>query len=346
MVFLILITLILSVALSSCPQTGLWEETPPGQVATVSCNTLFGVTYYEGNLTRTCLVSPADEWGVVHNACVFIAPSAIVYPTSPYYEVGSSIHMEPSYNGYVESWTIFPPLPSSILWNSQTGAINGLVESEMDQVYTITASNQDNNTTVTLTLTFVFVGCPTDGVWPATPAGQTCKVTCTDEFMYLGSRSRTCKEDPSPQWGEVVDECVLGPPYNLTYPYSTLYVYGGYSLPTMIPSYRGKGVSFFSNTSFPAGVSLNPKTGGITSKGSVEKEECSFISIGLRNEIGNCSTVLTICTIPKEGKPETKLGNQPKRLFWYVMTAGVIILTPSIMLSIPYCICQSRKESK
>lgn len=75
-----LILLLLSICLS-CPSIGNWEETPEGQVASISCNLFFGVTYYEGFVTRLCSGSTIDDWGMVLNNCTFIKPIQVSYPS-------------------------------------------------------------------------------------------------------------------------------------------------------------------------------------------------------------------------------------------------------------------------
>lgn len=188
--------------------------------------------------------------------------------------------------------------------------------------------------------------CPATGIWPETDPGTIRTVSCVDEYRYIGNLQRECKEDDIHQWGSVVDNCVLGLPYNLTYPYSILRVYEGYPIPSIVPLYKGKGESFSSEPDLPEGLSLNERTGEISGNGLSKKEGCVTVRIDLHNEVGSCSTELSVCTILRKKEKEDRLGDSPKPMFWYFLSGSLVLLTLTIVLSIPYCICQSRRNKR
>ena len=137
------------------------------------------------------------------------------------------------------------------------------------------------------------------------------------------------------------------PPSNLKYPYSTLQVFEGYSIPPMLPSYQGKGDSFYSEPDLPKGLILDDKTGEISGKGVHENSGFARVVIGVKNNYGNCTTELKIWSFPLESEEETdRLGNKPKSLFWYCLTGCIVLLTIEIMFSVPYCICQRNRHKR
>lgn len=188
--------------------------------------------------------------------------------------------------------------------------------------------------------------CPATGIWPETESGTIRTVYCTDEYRYVGNLQRECKNEDTAQWGSVVDNCVLGSPYNLTYPYSTIRVYEGYPISSISPLFRGKGESFSSEPDLPEGLSLNEQTGEISGSGLSKKEGCVSVRIDLHNEVGSCSTELSVCTILTKKEKDNRLGDSPKPMFWYFLSGSIILLTLTIVLSIPYCICQSRRNKR
>ena len=303
-------------------------------------------------MKRFCSGSLMEDWDVVINECLFVAPSSIQYPTGITYPVGSSIKLTPSYSGFVQQWTISPSLPAYLSWNPQTGSISGVLEEELEQVFTIVALNANHTATISLSLDVLSQGCQADGIWPATLEGKSVSLSCTAVFedRYIGNITRMCTDSNPPQWGVIEDHCVLGPPHHLHYPYTTLHVFSGFPIPEMIPSWKGKGDSFFSKQELPSTFYLNEHTGEITQKGSIQGSACYDLEIGVKNEVGDCFTSLKICTFDQssgnQSDKENRLGNLPKQEFWYFMIGGVVVFVFCVMIGIPYCIRQEKKNRK
>ena len=324
------------IAYSQCLQDGLWENTAVGETAVISCNAYHSVNYYAGSMSRVC---ENDGWGEVVNGCTYLAPWGLSYPSGIIYRTGNSISLSPTVSGFVSSWSISPPLPSFLEWNDQTGSITGMLESEFELTYTITAANPDANATTTLILSVMNSGCDADGEWPATPALQTVYLPCVDEYHYIGNISRTCEGYALPRWGSVVHSCELGPPYALLYPYTTFNVFSGIPIEGLLPTHRGKGSSYTVNPPLPQGLSLNPQTGEIT--GVVSSEEfCMTVEITLENEVGSCATSLKLCVFENTDTNSTPVDQLPKAMVWLYLTIAVGILTLTFFVLFAYCGCK------
>ena len=341
---LVLLFVPVSLCRGICPTDSVWESVSVGANSTVSCNTRFGVDYLAGFSHRPC-VGTADNpsWGEEVSLCVYLPPSNISYPTGLIYRTGSTISITPTYSGYVEEWSISPPLPDYLSWDSQTGRISGTLVVAFERTYQITASNSDGTATVSWTLSVLNAGCPEEGPWPQTESEETASIPCTDNYRYVGSLLRRCEGYALPTWSAVIDNCTLGPPYALRYPQTTLVAYQNIRIDVLTPTYRGKGDQFFSQPSLPTGLLLDTSTGAISGK-ATGAVGCSSYLVGIRNEIGSSSTSLQICVLNGTEPSNWRITNHPKRWFWYSLSACVVVVTLMITVSVPCCLYRKRRS--
>lgn len=270
------------------------------------------------------------------------APTSVSYPDGVIYRTGSVISLVPTYSGSVSWWHISPSLPSFLTWDNETGIISGRLEESFESVFTITAGNDEGSISYVLILSVLNSGCSEDGEWPATNSFETVYLPCSDEFEYIGNISRSCEGYAIPTWGPVTRNCEVGPPYALKYPYRDYNVYTGIEVTMLIPSHRGKGTVYSISPSLPEGLTLDPNTGEI--RGTVKSEEsCRSVEVTLMNEVGNCSTPLTICVIQSDVS-ESPPSLQPRQRFWLFLSIGV--LTVGVILSIAFLCCGYRCKKR
>jgi hypothetical protein len=330
----------------NCDPDSPWISTAFGETVSLSCNEVHSANYYNGTLTRQCGGTEGNpSWSTLIGSCLYLAPWNVYYANSVIYRVGSSISVTPTYSGYVSSWSISPSLPAYLDFDATTGTISGILSETLEHQYTITASNPDSSKDTVFVLSVLSNGCAADGVWPFTPSFQTVQVDCTDEYRYIGNLSRTCDGYAYPKWGSVVDNCELGVPYDLHYPFTKLRVYRGYLVSGMVPTFHGKGTRFFSQPALPVGLKLNEQTGEITGTSSGE-ESCTDVLIGLENDAGTCSTGIQICLVPVESNYRGTINEKPDAMFWYFSTGTVAAILLLIMFGIPYCRYQERRNVK
>lgn len=190
----------ITVDILKCPTTGEWMETEHSQTATAACT---DPTNMEGTRTRMCLLSGSSaSWGVESSTCKYRQP-VVTYPSSIVgYKDEPIGAVEPSRQYRVTSFTINPALPAGLSINGVSGMISGTPTVGMDTtIFTIVASNEDNQTTATISISVIVPMCAADGDWAATERGLTAYVHCP----AAGVRTRVCgtKTERNPTWSEI-----------------------------------------------------------------------------------------------------------------------------------------------
>ena len=340
-----ILSIVLSVGTSQsvCEGGNPWPSTPSGTTATLPCNDLHSVNYYSGTATRSCV---QGQWGEVLENCVYLAPWGLSYPSGMIYRTGFTFSLAPVYSGYVSHWSIQPPLPSFLHLNSDTGVISGQLEESFETVFTVTAANRDQSSSVIVVISVLDSRCPASGSWPSSDAMTTVYLPCPYEDRYIGNISRTCEGYARPQWSETKESCSLGPPYALEYPYAVYNAYTGFEARGMIPSYRGKGERFSASLPLPGGLELDELTGAIT--GTAEGEEyCKTVTVTVENSAGACSRDVEICVVKSMQTEVWDPSGTPRERMWMLLSgvvAGVAVVLSSLLCCCRCCIRRRRKE--
>ena len=332
---------LLSVILNGCgvfayQENGNWQEN--------GSSLYHSLLYQSTDLINDMRKNDNGEW-IRHTHSLVQssdAPSNLSYPDGVIYRTGNVISLVPTYSGSVSWWSITPSLPSFLTWNSATGTISGRLEESFETVFTITAGNENGSVSYVLVLSVLNSGCLAEGEWPATNSLQTVYLPCSDEFEYIGNRSRTCVGYAMPMWDPITRNCELGPPYALKYPYRDYNVFTGIEVTNLIPSHRGKGIEYSVSPSLPIGLSLDSSTGEIHGMAKSE-EPCREVTVTLMNEVGSCTTSLTICVLPSDVS-ESPFFPQPRQKFWLFLSVGIVAVSIILSISLLCCGCWCRKQ--
>ena len=190
-----------------CPSSNLggydWAETETGNTITHDCPSI----YQTGSVTRTCPISTTPTWGSIVNTCTYTTPILSYDSTVNLYHYNEPItSLIPTCVGECTSYSISPSLPSGLIINTSTGIISGTpLEVRPQTDFTITVSNRDTYTTFVVNIKVIERLCAQDGIWEATPYGNTAYAFCENNNSL--SQYRECfLNDLTTSWGEIHDE--------------------------------------------------------------------------------------------------------------------------------------------
>ena len=203
-------TLILTVEALVCPTDGEWTETEQGETLELPCTDPANM---EGTRTRTCNISGSSaSWGAPQDTCKYRAPVISYRSSITAYKDEPIAATEPTHQYRVTSYTVSPSLPPGLSLGATTGIISGTpTAASAQQVYTVTASNEDASSTATITITVIMPVCAQNGEWPETERGKTAYLLCDGQ---TGVRTRVCgeKTDRNPQWKDADSSmCISNP---------------------------------------------------------------------------------------------------------------------------------------
>ncbi|KAK8803561.1 hypothetical protein WA158_001255 [Blastocystis sp. Blastoise] len=284
-------TIVIYVDFVFCTSEDNWPLTEIGQQYDLPCEDPIN---YEGSRTRSCQVGYPAIWGSVVNNCqlrmptiIYTVPTTIGYKNVPITPITALIT-----GSNLNLFTIDPPLPDGLLFNSITGTIYGTPTTASSAVYTITISNPRGQSTATTTITINAFNCPIDDIWPATEVGEQASIDCEDTINYEGSRNRLCKVGDPAVWGDVVDNCQLKTP-SISYTTTTITGYKNIAITAIDATITGGSLNPITiSPPLPTGLTLNTLNGQIYGTPSIDSS--SSYTITISNPRGYFTVSITI----------------------------------------------------
>ena len=269
---------------------------------------------YQGNYRRLCRNTSPPTWDSVEDFCTYRLPSDIHYSQSEYdFFANTEIpSLTLSYKGYIESATISPSLPPGLYFDTSIFTIDGKPETLSSKtVYNITFTNPTGSVSIPLTIRVKPEPCHASGEWPLTEIGQEASLPCLEPAYYEGRRHRYCNAGNPPMFLAVVDDCILLPPHNFSYPMSTMKLIEN-KYYEIAPYIAGKVESFVANPSLKGGLDFN-LTSGVIFGTVTESFTSTTFFITASNSVADVQARITLETTtvycPKEGSwPDTLPG--------------------------------------
>ena len=158
---------------------------------------------YEGGSYRICFNGTLSDLN--YGDCVLLPPSGLTYATD-ILVIFTPFKLIPSITNLVSSFSIAPPLPESLSFNTTTGVIEGIVTTPLEQVFTVTALNTAGTTSYVLQWNFVYPQCEENGL--IGDYGEESTVKCYS-WSFIGQKSRRCSlEGDSVKWMDLPNTCV------------------------------------------------------------------------------------------------------------------------------------------
>lgn len=247
----------------TCQKDGSWPVTEAGEVAFLPCP---DPENYVGQLSRTCLQESDVHWSSVTDNCV-VRPLSLHYNTDTLSGfVGDSIPvMLPVYSGGLLSmFDIVPELENGLVFDRDTGSIEGIPMKEDVSTYVISLNNTQGDVVYyTLNMNIHEVFCDADGVWNTTERSAIAYAPCSEgESGYL---SRICQYGGYGRalWSSVIASCVLLPP-SIFYEHASLSAYVNITSIDETPVITGSGLQQLTiSPSLPTGLLFDDQTGRI-----------------------------------------------------------------------------------
>ncbi len=364
-----------------CPSSSLggydWAETETGNTITHDCPSI----YQTGSITRTCPISTTPTWGSVVNTCTYITPILSYDSIVNLYHINEPItSLIPTCVGECTSYSISPSLPSGLIINTSTGIISGTpLEVRPQTDFTITVSNRDTYTTFVVNIKVIERLCAQDGIWEATPYGNTAYAFCENNNSL--SQYRECfLNDLTTSWGEIHDEmCTTSTatlpdepekghafiqfyisyleknpedytPQNMYALYNSLHTYfenGNTDIDGLVISIASLSVSFWYQEA--AGSIIHVTVGVVENKvESVQQELTEYVSTSFYEDV--VATDPSFGTTPfvfKEEQMTTKHG--PLLTFVEIITILVVVICVILLVSgiiICYIVTHRKKSNK
>lgn len=196
-------SLTISVKMVYCPADNGFDSVPIGFQSTKLCS-----GDLEGVLIRDCPIEKENPtFGDEYGECKQPIPS-LIYLDS-YYQViinYANVSIKPyKLTGNPISITISPEeLPNGMKFDSKEALIYGIPTEKKNQEYTITAKNENGESSVKITIDSTVTSCPQDGLWPETPINNYGYIKCSGKNQKYHIQ-RSCDEvipTPDPPYGE------------------------------------------------------------------------------------------------------------------------------------------------
>ncbi|KAK8803550.1 hypothetical protein WA158_001244 [Blastocystis sp. Blastoise] len=288
-----------------CKQEDEWESI---NVNSFAYHTCADVEIYEGHLARNCLDTDPPTWGPIVDKCVYKVPYDLSYPKTDFifYRHVALHDIKLSYKGYIDDVSVTPSLPHGIHINSKTFALEGKPSGLSAKTeYIFTFMNSQGNATLSITINIHHEPCLADGEWPLTEAGFEATLPCTDIISYTGSRKRLCNIGNPPMFLDVVDECKLLPPRNVSYDSGYFRIMK--NVPVYLKAYSIGHVDEWMSVPPMKVLELDDTTGDIS--GSIQNmDDKQMYTIYAKNDLYKVSTNITIELVTEYCERE---GNWP-----------------------------------
>jgi hypothetical protein len=284
-------------------------------------------------------------------AVLIPAPSALSYPSPETYLIGTAISaLSPSVTGLVTKYVIAPALPAGLSLDAVTGQITGTPATATAMAsYVITASNGSGSTNFSLTLSVLIpppsalsyaspqtwisgtpitpispsvTGTVTQySVMPALPPGlllnpATGQISGTPTAAVALSTYLVTASNGSGATSFTLTITVLvPPPSGLSYPSPQTFT-AGTAITPLSPTVTGIVTYYSSQPALPAGLSLDPVSGGIIGTPTVATPAANYL-ITAGNGTG--STTFSLAITVRIAAPSALSYDSPKT--YYVGTA-------------------------
>lgn len=129
----------------------------------------------------------------IENTCMPAIPDNVNYGEANVITlaVGKNEQVVPTYDGAPTSWQVVPTLPNDLVFDTATGIISGRIQSVVSgQMFTVTCSNDQGQTTAIITLNAQIVNCEATDALPATAHGKYAISQCPR--YYIGYTRSQC----------------------------------------------------------------------------------------------------------------------------------------------------------
>ncbi|KAK8814341.1 hypothetical protein WA158_008203 [Blastocystis sp. Blastoise] len=251
-----------------------------------------------GTIIYTCIFNNFHaQWNLTSNTCTNLTHPIINihYPFSNYQLIKSiPFTITPIIQGgNILFWNIYPILPFGFEFNTQTGIITGIPQTNSDSIiYTIIATDIYNiPISISLNISSITGYCQQEDSWPKTEIESIISIPCPNNLYYTGSLQRYCKNIN--QWDIIIDNCIPNKPTNLSYSYTILNYIKYNTIETLIPNVTGIVTSWTVEPQLPNGLILNSNNGYISGI-PYNVTEPSIYTIYARNSVSFESITLTI----------------------------------------------------
>ena len=173
-----------------CPGVDNYPSVTEGQISPAACP-----AEYTGYSYRVCSNGVLGEVNMEH--CMPRIPTFARYPVSTIQLVkdvqassGVPLHDNIVESFYMDQQT---PLPAGLSINTLTGEITGVptVESSL-QMYTVYAENKSGVMSFTIAISVRIGMCQAEGLFQATPVGETAEYKCSERGAYIGTQKSAC----------------------------------------------------------------------------------------------------------------------------------------------------------
>jgi len=262
------------------------------------------------------------------------APSNLIYPQATISAtVGKGITPDtPTVAGTVSSYSISPPLPAGLTFDTLTGSISGTPTAVAAQTtYTVTATNSGGSATATVQIT-VKIAPPSNLVYPQTTISVNAGSAITPDMPTVAGAPTSYSISPALPAGLSLNastgliagtpttvanqtaytitaanssgsttttvKITVNPaaPSNLIYPQTAISASIGSAITPDIPSVTGTVSSYSVSPTLPTGLSLDASTGVISGTPTASVAQTAF-TITAGNSGGNTTSNVTIAVV-------------------------------------------------